>query len=176
MRNDFEKWKEEGVGRRPEKPRSALPAGSHLPRLRPAPLGRRSGSLVCLRNYSVLNGLARHRLNSKLIIQNWDDLLRVAGSLKLGTLSASELIRALQRGSKRSLLARALGELIRHSENPASADLHRRAVLSPPHSHAVESWRGPPSAGTQVLSRPARGTPAALPRGSKKINSAHWVS
>jgi TnpA family transposase len=62
-------------------------------------------------DYGALNGLARHRVNTKLIIQNWDDFLRVAGSLKMGTLSASELIRTLQRGSKRSLLARALGEL-----------------------------------------------------------------
>jgi TnpA family transposase len=62
-------------------------------------------------DYGARNGLASHRLNPKLITQNWDDFLRVAGSLKMGKLSASELIRALQRGSKRSLLARALGEL-----------------------------------------------------------------
>jgi TnpA family transposase len=62
-------------------------------------------------DYGALNGLASHRLNSKLIAQNWDDFLRVAGSIKMGKVSASELIRTLQRGSKRSLLARALGEL-----------------------------------------------------------------
>jgi TnpA family transposase len=62
-------------------------------------------------NYAALNGLASHRINPKLITQNWDDFLRVAGSLKMGKVSASELIRALQRGSKRSLLGRALGEL-----------------------------------------------------------------
>jgi Tn3 transposase DDE domain len=82
-----------------------------------------------------LNGLARHRLNSKLIIQNWDDLLRVAGSLKLGTLSASELIRALQRGSKRSLLARALGELGRipktlHLLTFIDEPFYRRRILT----------------------------------------------
>jgi TnpA family transposase len=62
-------------------------------------------------DYGALNGLASHRLNSKLITQNWDDFLRVAGSIKMGKVSASELIRTLQRGSKRSLLAQALGEL-----------------------------------------------------------------
>jgi TnpA family transposase len=46
-----------------------------------------------------------------LIAQNWEDLLRVAGSLKMGTVRASELIRALQRGNRCSLLARAIGEL-----------------------------------------------------------------
>ena len=49
--------------------------------------------------------------NTKLIAQNWDDFLRVAGSLKMGTISGSELIRSLQRGSKKSMLARAIGEL-----------------------------------------------------------------
>jgi TnpA family transposase len=62
-------------------------------------------------DYGALNGLARQRLNTKLIAQNWDDFLRVAGSLKMGTISGSELIRSLQRGSKKSMLARAIGEL-----------------------------------------------------------------
>ena len=46
-------------------------------------------------NYGALNGLARNRVNTELIANNWDDLLRVAGSLKLGTVSASELMRTL---------------------------------------------------------------------------------
>ena len=32
-------------------------------------------------DYGQLNGLARHRLNTDLIANNWDDVLRVAGSL-----------------------------------------------------------------------------------------------
>jgi TnpA family transposase len=79
-------------------------------------------------DYSLLNGLARHRVNTKLIAQNWDDLLRVAGSLKMGMLSASELIRALQRGSKRSRLARAIGELGRIPKT-----LHLLAFIDDPH-------------------------------------------
>jgi TnpA family transposase len=62
-------------------------------------------------DYGAFNEIARHRINIKLIIQNWDDLLRVAGSLKMGLVRPSELIRVLQRGSKRSMLARAIGEL-----------------------------------------------------------------
>jgi TnpA family transposase len=79
-------------------------------------------------DYSLLNGLARHRVNTKLIARHWDDLLRVAGSLKMGMLSASELIRALQRGSKRSLLARAIGELGRIPKT-----LHLLAFIDDPH-------------------------------------------
>ncbi len=47
-------------------------------------------------DYGTLDGLARQRINIPRIERNWDDLLRVAGSLKMGTVSASELIRGLQ--------------------------------------------------------------------------------
>jgi TnpA family transposase len=62
-------------------------------------------------DYGVLNGVARARVNTKLIRQNWDDLLRVAGSLHQGTVSASELMRSLLRSKRPSTLARALGAL-----------------------------------------------------------------
>jgi TnpA family transposase len=62
-------------------------------------------------DYGPLNGLARHRLKPELIARTWDDLLRVAGSLKLGAVSASEFMRTLQGSSRTSTLARALAEL-----------------------------------------------------------------
>jgi TnpA family transposase len=62
-------------------------------------------------DYGPLNGLARQKVNTGLIRDNWDDLLRVAGSLKQGTISASELVRSLLRSERPSTLARALGEL-----------------------------------------------------------------
>ena len=62
-------------------------------------------------DYGPLDRLARHRINTRLIEQNWDDLLRVAGSLKTGTVRASELVRSLLKSSRPSTLARALGEL-----------------------------------------------------------------
>ncbi len=55
--------------------------------------------------------MARYRLNTELIANNWDDMLRVAGSLKLGALSASEFIRTIQSGSRTSTLVRAIAEL-----------------------------------------------------------------
>ena len=78
-------------------------------------------------HYGGLNGLARQRINPELIRQNWDDMLRVAGSLKMGKVSASELIRMLQRGTKRSTLARAIGELGRISKT-----LHLLAYIDDP--------------------------------------------
>ncbi len=62
-------------------------------------------------DYGPLNGLARHRINGDLIANHWDDMLRVAGSLKLGTVHATDLMRALQRGGHPSALARAIGEV-----------------------------------------------------------------
>jgi TnpA family transposase len=62
-------------------------------------------------DYGVLNSIARSRVNTKLIARNWDDLLRVAGSLHQGTVSASELMRSLLRSKRPSTLARALGAL-----------------------------------------------------------------
>ncbi len=62
-------------------------------------------------DYGVLNTIARSRVNTKLIARNWDDLLRVAGSLHQGTVSASELLRSILRSRRPSTLARALAAL-----------------------------------------------------------------
>jgi hypothetical protein len=62
-------------------------------------------------DYSALNGLARQRINIARIARDWDDLLRVAGSLKMGTVGATELVRGLQGGGHPSTLGRAIGEL-----------------------------------------------------------------
>lgn len=61
-------------------------------------------------DYGALNNLSRHRINKDIIIRYWDDIIRVAGSLKLGTINPTSLIRMLQRGGKPSMLGRAIGE------------------------------------------------------------------
>ena len=67
-------------------------------------------------DYGVLDKLARATVKTELIEQNWDDMLRVAGSLKLGTVSALEIMRALHRGKKPSTLAKVIAELGRISK------------------------------------------------------------
>jgi len=76
-------------------------------------------------DYGPLNNLARQKVKTDLIARNWDDMLRVAGSLKLGMVSASECIRSLHggggggggrggsrgNGNRPSTMARAIGEL-----------------------------------------------------------------
>jgi TnpA family transposase len=62
-------------------------------------------------DYGPLDGLARHRVNADLISEQWEDILRVAGSLSTGTVRASELLRVLQGGGRPSRLGRAIAEL-----------------------------------------------------------------
>jgi TnpA family transposase len=62
-------------------------------------------------DYGPLDGLARHRVNTKLIVAHWDDLLRLAGSLKLGLVQAGGVMRTLQTRDRPTRLAQALAEL-----------------------------------------------------------------
>jgi TnpA family transposase len=61
--------------------------------------------------YGVLNAIARQTINLSLIRANWDDMLRLAGSLRLGHLQASGVMRTLQVKDRPTTLARALAEL-----------------------------------------------------------------
>ncbi|HEY6410009.1 MAG TPA: Tn3 family transposase, partial [Ktedonobacteraceae bacterium] len=85
-------------------------------------------------DYGVLNGLARQTINQTLIEQNWDDILRVAGSLKLGTVNVTDLLRALQGNGHPSTLAKAIAELGRIAKtlyllNYIDDPAYRRRIL-----------------------------------------------
>jgi TnpA family transposase len=62
-------------------------------------------------DYGVLNELAKNCLKPVKITQHWDDMLRIAGSLKLGTVQASELVRSLLKSERPSSLAQTIIEL-----------------------------------------------------------------
>ncbi|MDO8606214.1 MAG: Tn3 family transposase [Phaeospirillum sp.] len=62
-------------------------------------------------DYGPLNKLAAHKAKTAIITENWDDMLRLAGSLKLGLVQAGGLIRTLQTKDRPTRLARALEEL-----------------------------------------------------------------
>ena len=62
-------------------------------------------------DYGPLNGLSRHTINARLIAEHWEDMLRLAGSLKLGKVKATAVMRTLQRGGSLSGLGRAVAEL-----------------------------------------------------------------
>jgi TnpA family transposase len=59
-------------------------------------------------DYGALNELARNKLSTKRIEQYWDDMLRIAGSLKMGKIHASALIRSLLKSDRPSSLAKAI--------------------------------------------------------------------
>ncbi len=59
----------------------------------------------------MLNGIANHRINTKLIEENWDDLLRLAGSLKLGMVQATSIMKTLRIDDRPTKLAQAVAEL-----------------------------------------------------------------
>jgi TnpA family transposase len=62
-------------------------------------------------DYGMLDALASNKIKVKLIAEHWDDLLRLAGSLKLGVVCAAGLTRTLQTNDHPTRLARALQEL-----------------------------------------------------------------
>lgn len=62
-------------------------------------------------DYGALNDLSKHTLNERLISAHWEEMLRLAGSLKLGKVGATSVMRTLQRGGSLSSLGRAIAEL-----------------------------------------------------------------
>jgi len=86
-------------------------------------------------NYGVLNDIARGAAHPEKIHQQWDDMMRVAGSLKLGTVQASELIRSLLKSDRPSSLAQAIIEAGRINKtiyllNYIDDEDYRRRILT----------------------------------------------
>lgn len=47
-------------------------------------------------HYGPLDGLARHRINTQLIAEHWDEICRLTASLRAGTVIPSAILRTLQ--------------------------------------------------------------------------------
>lgn len=104
-------------------------------------------------DYGVLNVLSKNKINKDLIIRYWDDFMRVAGSLMLGTVNPTQLIKALQHGGKPTMLGKAIGELGRiyktkHNLTYIDDEAYRRKILTQlnrgesRHSLARALWYG----------------------------------
>lgn len=86
-------------------------------------------------DYGCLNELAYSCVNTHKIEQHWDDMMRIAGSLKLGTVQASELIRSLLKSDRPSSLAQAIIEAGRINKtlyllNYVDDEDYRRRILT----------------------------------------------
>lgn len=86
-------------------------------------------------DYGALNTLSRHRVRPERFIRHWDDILRTAASLKMGSVSASELIRSLFNSKRPSTLGKAIAELGKITKtiymlNYISDEHYRRRILT----------------------------------------------
>ena len=61
-------------------------------------------------DYGPLNAVATHHLSMQKIKPHWDDMLRLAGSLKLGRIPAAGIMRTLHAGDRPTRLAQAIAE------------------------------------------------------------------
>jgi TnpA family transposase len=62
-------------------------------------------------DYGVLGDVSKHRIDTALIAQHWEDILRLVGSLKVGAVRAPEIMRVLMRDGKNSGLGNAIAEV-----------------------------------------------------------------
>jgi TnpA family transposase len=62
-------------------------------------------------HYGALHGVARHQIKPNLIRENWDDALRLAGSLKLGVVQAISIMKTLRVDDRPTKLAQTVAEL-----------------------------------------------------------------
>jgi len=86
-------------------------------------------------DYGEFNAVARQRVNLALIAAHWDDLLRLVGSLKLGKVPATGIMRTLQVEDRPTRLAQALAEFGRidktlHTLTYLDDENRRRATLT----------------------------------------------
>jgi TnpA family transposase len=61
-------------------------------------------------DYGDLNDISRHRIALHRIQPHWDNMLRLAGSLQLGRVPATGIMRTLQVGDRPTRLAQAIAE------------------------------------------------------------------
>jgi TnpA family transposase len=111
-------------------------------------------------DYGPLAGLARHRINTRIITENWDQICRLTASLRAGTVTPSAILRTLQRGPNPSSLARALAELGRIIKT-----LHVCSTAATPHT-------GAPSTTCSNAPKPATTWPAT----SSTASAANYAS
>jgi TnpA family transposase len=85
-------------------------------------------------DYGALNAISRHHISAERIARHWEDMLRVAGSLKLSTITAPELVRSLLKSDRPSGLTKAIADLGRipktiHLLRYLDDESYRRRIL-----------------------------------------------
>lgn len=85
-------------------------------------------------HYGELDRLSQNILNLDLILMHWEDILRVAGSLKSGKVNATELTKSLQRNGQPTPLGKAITEYgkiykTKHQLRYISDEIYARQIL-----------------------------------------------
>jgi len=85
-------------------------------------------------DYGALNAVSRHHASAERIARHWEDMLRVAGSLKLSTITVPELVRSLLKSDRPSGLTKAIADLGRipktiHLLRYLDDESYRRRIL-----------------------------------------------
>jgi TnpA family transposase len=62
-------------------------------------------------DYGIFNEISKHKINTKRILTDWDDMLRVAGSLKTGDVRPSHLLRIFSASSGSTSLAKSIRDV-----------------------------------------------------------------
>jgi TnpA family transposase len=86
-------------------------------------------------DYGLLNPISAHHISMEKIAPHWDDMLRLAGSLKLGQVPAAGIMRTLQVGERPTALAKAIAEFGRidktlHTLTYIDDEAKRRSTLT----------------------------------------------
>jgi TnpA family transposase len=86
-------------------------------------------------DYGPFNAVSGHHLSLQKIAPHWDDMLRLAGSLKLGRVPATGIMRTLQVGDRPTRLAQAIAEFGRidktlHTLTYLDDEAKRRGTLT----------------------------------------------
>src|SRR5680860_790193 len=86
-------------------------------------------------DYGPLDDISRGIIKKRYLEENWDDMMRVAGSLRLGTVRASELMGTLLKSDRPSGLAKAIKEVGRVNKtlyllNYIDSQDYRRRILT----------------------------------------------
>lgn len=98
-------------------------------------------------SYPTAGPLLARRCNTELIAQHWDEMLRVAASLKYGHVTASLIVGKLSRADRQNTLAAALkeyGALRRtvYGSRYLSREDYRRKNWIPPWERSTEGLAG----------------------------------
>src|SRR6266700_2361421 len=104
-----------------------------------------------------LSTLLFDQVNKKLIMEQWDDMRRVAASIRHGTVSASLLMRKLAAYPRQNQVARALTEVGKLERTAFLLEYFRDAALRRRILIGLEPWRSVARARAPALLRPPGG-------------------